>query len=98
MSDPEFGSPIMSGRTPAEDDALLTLPRPPGSLPSEDVTVSGRPLLYVKIPESSQPPRAYLKGPLAFPKNGRGYTYDPVTTCRRSSVARPYSACQLYVF
>src|SRR5215467_10915366 len=59
ISDPELGSANISGRTPAVDAALFALPSPPGSLPNEDVTVSGSPLLYVKIPESSQPPSAY---------------------------------------
>src|SRR5881628_2247489 len=45
ISDPEFRSPTRSGRTPAADEALFTLPSPPGSLPKDDVTVSGSPLL-----------------------------------------------------
>ena len=45
MSDPELTSPMRSGLPPAVDAALLTLPSPPGSLPSAEVTVSGSPLL-----------------------------------------------------
>src|SRR5262245_33471047 len=45
ISDPEFGSLTISGRPTAVDAALFTLPSPPGSLPNDDVTVSGRPLL-----------------------------------------------------
>src|SRR5262249_6448200 len=74
ISDPDCGSATISGRPNTVEAALLTLPSPPGSLPKEEVTVSGRPLLYVKIPESSQPPSAYFNGLFEFSRNGSGYT------------------------
>src|SRR5437867_7176637 len=98
MSTPAFGSPTRSGRTPAVDVALFALPSPPGSFPKAEVTVRGRPLSKVKMPESSQPPSAYFNGLVDSVRNGKGYTYEIVRICRRSKVARPYSACQLYVF
>src|SRR5439155_15110167 len=70
MPDPEFGSATRSGRTPAADAALLALPSPPRSFPSEDVTVSGSPLLKVKMPDSSQPPSTYFNGLLDSLRKG----------------------------
>src|SRR2546425_11742365 len=47
ISDPALGSPTISGRTPALDGELLTLPSPPGALPNDDGTASVKPLLSV---------------------------------------------------
>src|SRR5688572_18048881 len=54
-SAPASGSPMRSGRGPDADGPRN--PSPPGSVPSDDVTVTGSPLFNVTIPDNCQPPK-----------------------------------------
>src|SRR5215467_1472572 len=66
---PLFGSAITSGRTTQGLDARQ--PCPLGSASREDVTVKGKPLWKVMIPENFHPPATCPSTPCCERKNGR---------------------------